>query len=165
MATAGFPLVPAGNAVTPLDREATNAPYQGVPIRMDPMFSKTADPTAAPSSTSGTSRPATGSNANRSILGNDLKITGEITSAGTGEVFGEIDGNIAAEILTVGQEGRISGSVKAGMIEVKGHVDGKITTDSFTMRATAQVAADVTYSTVVIESGAQVEGRFSKPKA
>ena len=51
------------------------------------------------------------------------------------------------------------------MIEVKGHVDGKITTDSFTMRATAQVAADVTYSTVVIESGAQVEGRFSKPKA
>ena len=33
------------------------------------------------------------------------------------------------------------------------------------MRATAQVAADVTYATVVIESGAQIEGRFSLAKA
>ncbi|RXL76515.1 polymer-forming cytoskeletal protein, partial [Citrobacter sp. AAK_AS5] len=38
----------------------------------------------------------------------------------------------------------------------------KIATQDFTMRATAQVAADVTYATLVIESGAQIEGRFSK---
>ncbi len=82
-------------------------------------------------------------------------------------MLGEIDGNLAADVLTIGQEGRVSGTVKARTVEVKGHVDGKIACSDFTMRASAQVAADVTYATVVIESGAQIEGRFSlaKPQA
>ena len=122
------------------------------------MFSKTSDPTAAPS------RPVSG-NASRSVLAGDLKITGDITSTGVVEVLGEVDGNLAADSLTIGQEGRISGTVKAKSVEVKGHVDGKIACADFTMRASAQVAADVTYSTVVIESGAQIEGRFSLAKA
>lgn len=122
------------------------------------MFSKTSDPTSAPAP-----RAAGNGNAARSVLGNDLKITGEITSSGAVEVYGEIDGNVAADTLTIGPEGRISGSVKAATVEVKGHADGKIACDSFTMRATAEVAADVTYATVIIESGARIEGRFSKP--
>jgi len=121
------------------------------------MFSKTADPTTAP-------RPTTGGNASRSVLGSDLKITGEITSSGTIEVFGEVDGNLSADTLTVGQEGRISGSVSAKSVEVKGRLDGKVASDSFTMRATSIVAADITYSALVIESGAQIEGRFARPK-
>ena len=121
------------------------------------MFSKTADPTSAP-----VPRPAGTNTGARSILASDLKITGEIASAGIVEVFGEIDGNISADSLTIGPEGRVSGAIGAAVIEVKGHVDGKIISGSFTMRASADVAADVTYETVVIESGAQIEGRFSK---
>ena len=122
------------------------------------MFSKTADPTAAP----GTGRPASAGNAGKSVLGGDLKVTGEISSSGSVEVFGEIDGNITADTLMIGQEGRVSGAVRARTVEIKGHIDGKITTQEYTMRATAQVAADVTYATLVIESGAQIEGRFAK---
>ncbi|WP_225029892.1 bactofilin family protein [Xinfangfangia pollutisoli] len=122
------------------------------------MFSKTADPTSAPP------RPTPGANASRSVLGSDLKITGEITSSGTIEVLGEIDGNLSADVLTVGIEGRLSGSVSANTVEVKGRLDGKVLTDSFTMRASAQVAADVTYSVLIIESGATIEGRFARPK-
>jgi cytoskeletal protein CcmA (bactofilin family) len=128
------------------------------------MFSKTADPTAAPGTTPAPApRPSSGSV--KSVLGTDLKINGEVTSTGSIEVFGEIDGNITAQGLTIGQEGRVTGTVKADTVEVKGRVDGKIASGSFSMRSTAQVAADVTYSTVVIESGAQIEGRFAKPKA
>lgn len=122
------------------------------------MFSKTADPTSSP-----VPRPASG-NAGKSILASDLKITGDITSAGSVEVFGEVDGNLAADALTVGAEGRISGTVRARAVEVKGHIDGKVAAQDFAMRASAQVAADVTYATVVIESGAQIEGRFSLVK-
>lgn len=124
------------------------------------MFSKTSDPSSAPMP-----RPSSGGNASRSVFGNDLKITGEITSTGTIEVMGEIDGNISADTLTIGTEGRVSGSVRAKTVEVKGHIDGKVHSESFTMRASAQVVADVTYATVIIESGAQIEGRFAKPKA
>lgn len=122
------------------------------------MFSKTADPTAAPP------RPGPGGNASRSVLGSDLRITGEITSSGTVEVMGEIDGNLTAGTLTIGHEGRVSGSIRAHTVEVKGRVDGTVDTDSFTMRSSAQVAADIAYGSLVIESGALIEGRFARQK-
>jgi cytoskeletal protein CcmA (bactofilin family) len=127
------------------------------------MFSKTADPTSAPSP--GVPRPTTsGSNTGRSVLGADLRITGEITSTGSVEVLGEIDGNITAQGLIIGQEGRVKGSVKADTVEVKGKLDGKVSCDNFTLRSTAEVKADVTTGGIVIESGAVMEGRFLKPK-
>ncbi len=125
------------------------------------MFSKTSDPTSAPS----VPRPASaGSNVGRSVLGADLKITGEVSTTGSVEVLGEIDGNITAQGLIIGQEGRVTGSVKADTVEVKGRFDGKVTCSGFTLRSTAVVKADVTTSGIVIESGAVMEGRFIKPK-
>jgi cytoskeletal protein CcmA (bactofilin family) len=125
------------------------------------MFSKTADPTSQPS----IPRPATpGSNAGRSVLGADLRITGEVVTTGSVEVLGEIDGNITAHGLIIGQEGQVKGSVKADTVEVKGKLDGKVTCDSFTLRSTAAVKADVTTAGIVIESGAAIDGRFLRPK-
>ena len=78
------------------------------------MFSKTADPTSAP--------PATGalrtSNA-KSVLAQDLRITGEITSSGSIEILGEVDGTIHARGLTVGPEGRVSGTVSAEVVDIR----------------------------------------------
>lgn len=124
------------------------------------MFNKSADPTAAPA----TARSGGAVSNTRSILASDLKITGEITSTGSVEVLGEIDGNLTARGLVIGAEGRISGTVRAETIEVKGRLDGKVDARDFTLRAAAQVAADVTYGTVVIESGASIEGRFAKAR-
>lgn len=122
------------------------------------MFNKTADPTMAPTKPSG-------SNANKSVLANDLKIVGEVTSAGSIEILGEVDGNLTAHGLIVGAEGRVSGTVRAETVEVKGRLDGKISTEGLTLRAAAQVAADITYSTVVIENGATIEGNFTLRKS
>ena len=127
------------------------------------MFSKTPDPTSAPAP--GVPRPATtGSNSGRSVLGADLRITGEVISTGSVEVLGEIDGNITAHGLIIGQGGRVKGSVKADTVEVKGTLDGKVGCESFTLRSTAVVKADVTTSGIVIESGASMDGRFLKAK-
>ena len=128
------------------------------------MFSKTSDPTSAPSAPSVPRPSAPGSNSARSVLGADLKITGEITSSGSVEVLGEIDGNITANGLIIGQEGRVKGSVTAHTVEVKGKFDGKISCELLTLRASSEVKADVNSAGLVIESGAQIEGRFTKPK-
>ena len=126
------------------------------------MFSKSPDPTTAPAITGQPARPA--GTSTRSVLASDLRITGEISSTGTIEVLGEIEGNLTARGLIVGAEGRMNGSVSAETVEVKGRLDGHVTTQSFALRSTADVAADVVYATLVIESGAQIAGKFTLKK-
>lgn len=122
------------------------------------MFSKPADTASAPA------RPAGMGGNVRSVLGADLRIVGEITSSGQIEILGEVDGTVQAQSLLVGGEGKVTGDVAAETVEVKGRLDGKVQSQSFTLRAAAQVAADVNYSTLIIESGAQIEGRFRMNK-
>lgn len=108
-------------------------------------------------------RPAS-PNAGKSVLGSDLRITGDVTSTGIVEIHGVIDGNIAARGLVIGAEGAVKGTVSAETVEVKGRFEGRASTENLTLRASADVQADVTYSAVSIESGAQIEGRFTKAK-
>lgn len=125
------------------------------------MFSKTADPTVAPAGTA--PNRATG-NTTKSVLAADLRITGEVSSTGTIEVLGEIEGNISSKGLIVGSEGRVSGTVSAENVEVRGKLDGSVATHGFALRASAEVQADILYTTLMIESGAQIEGKFTMNK-
>jgi len=124
------------------------------------MFSKTADPTSAPT------RPTMGaqSNAAKSVLAADLKITGDIRSSGSVELFGEVEGTLQAQSLVIGGDGRMSGDISAAEVDVKGQHNGRIATQTLSLRATSQVSADIGYSSLVIESGAQIEGRFTLNK-
>jgi cytoskeletal protein CcmA (bactofilin family) len=119
------------------------------------MFSKTADPASAPV------RPSTGTPSNtRSTLAADLKITGDIRSSGSIELLGEVDGTLSAQTVLIGTDGRMTGDISAEQVEIKGRHEGRVASQTFTLRASAQVKADIGYSTLVIESGAQIEGRF-----
>ncbi len=128
------------------------------------MFSKT-DPLAPTAPAQPPQQRAPNPNAGKSVLASDLRITGEISSTGAVEVYGEVDGNLAARNLMIGSEGSVKGTVSAETIEVKGALDGRVSTQSFTLRSTARVEADITYTGLVIESGAQIEGRFTRPKS
>jgi cytoskeletal protein CcmA (bactofilin family) len=128
------------------------------------MFSKTPDPTTAPAQPPAVQNRATSGGNTRSVLAQDLRITGEISSTGTIEVLGEIEGNLTARGLVVGAEGRMTGTVSAETVEVKGRLDGRVATINFALRSSAEVAADITYTTLVIESGAQIEGKFTLNK-
>lgn len=121
------------------------------------MFSKT-ETTTAPA------RTGAASGMGRSVFSNDLKVTGEVSSGGIVEVMGEVDGNLSAKGVVIGAEGRVSGTVKAETVEVRGHLEGKVATNDFTLRAPAEVAADVTYRSLIIESGATIEGHFARAK-
>ncbi len=115
-------------------------------------------PTSAPATT--VARPP-----GRSVLSADLRITGDIVAGGTLEVMGEIDGSIRAKALILTAEGRIGGTIEAESVELRGEMTGTVSTGSLALKSTAQVKADVTYSLVSIESGAQIDGSFARPKA
>lgn len=129
------------------------------------MFSKPADPNSTPAVQPPMTQNRGGGSNTKSVLAQDLRITGEVSSTGTIEVLGEIEGNLTARGLVVGAEGRMTGTVSAETVEVKGKLDGHVATHAFALRASATVAADVTYTTLVIESGAQIEGKFTLNKA
>ncbi|MFT7058954.1 MAG: cytoskeletal protein CcmA (bactofilin family) [Pseudorhodobacter sp.] len=100
----------------------------------------------------------------KSILASDLRITGDIVSQGSIEVMGEIEGSVTAVNLLVSHEGSAKGSIKAGTVDLRGTMEGNIESGNLTMRSAAKVTADVIYSTLSIESGAQVEGTFTHKK-
>lgn len=106
----------------------------------------------------------TGNSASRSVLAADLWIKGDMTSDGTIEILGEVEGKISARALIVGGEGRIKGTVSAETVEVRGRLEGRISCTGLTLRAASSVKADSTYGTLIIESGAQVDGRFTFAK-
>lgn len=101
----------------------------------------------------------------RSVLAADLRINGDIHADGSIEILGEIEGSLRAASLTVAPEGKVTGTVSAGSVDIRGQLNGAVGCNTLSLRSTSQVEADVVYETLAIESGAQVQGTFKRPKA
>ncbi len=100
----------------------------------------------------------------RTVLAADIRLSGDLGSTGTVEILGEVTGDVTAHTLIVGVEGQLKGSVSAETVEVRGHLDGRVSCVGFTLRSSAIVAAEVNYESLVIESGAQIDGKFKQAK-
>ena len=100
----------------------------------------------------------------RTVLAADIRLSGDLSSTGTVEILGEVSGDITAQTLIVGAEGLVKGSVSAEAVEGRGTLDGKVSCLSFTLRSSAVVTAEVNYDILIIESGAQIDGRFKRAK-
>lgn len=98
-----------------------------------------------------------------SILAADLVVTGVIASEGSIEVHGTVEGEIAASTVSIGQDGQMKGKVQAGQLDVQGQVSGQVAVGTLTLRAASSLDADCQSNRLVIESGATVQGRFSRP--
>ncbi len=108
--------------------------------------------TAAPVPTAGKSSEEP------SVISADLKLIGNVQSAGDVHVDGRIEGDINSRSLTVGEGARIDGSVTAERVRICGTVSGKVNATAVTIARTAQVDGDVTYQTLAVEEGAVLEG-------
>ena len=96
----------------------------------------------------------------RTVLASDIRLSGDLSSSGTVEILGVVIGDVTAQTLIVGAEGQLKGSVSAEAVEVRGHLEGRVSCVGFTLRSSAIVGAEVNYETLVIESGAQIDGKF-----
>jgi len=122
--------------------------------------------TTKPADTDMALRPPTRPNVpgGRTVLAADIRLSGDLSSSGTVEILGEVSGDITAQTLIVGAEGLVKGSVSAEAVEVRGTLDGKVSCLSFMLRSSAVVTAEVNYDILIIESGAQIDGRFKRAK-
>ena len=122
---------------------------------------------SAPSTTGAVPKPDFASSAPRpkappSILSTDLTVTGNMKTTGDIQVEGNVEGDIRAHLLTVGETAVIKGEIVADDVVVNGRVVGRVRGLKVRLTSTARVEGDIIHKTIAIESGAHFEGSVQR---
>lgn len=97
-----------------------------------------------------------------STLSADLIITGNIKTTGDIQIEGQVEGDIRAHLLTVGEGATVKGEVLADDVVVNGRVVGRVRGLKVRLTSTARVEGDIIHKTIAIESGAHFEGSVQR---
>ena len=97
-----------------------------------------------------------------SVLSSDLHIQGNVRTSGDIQIEGEIEGDIRAHLLTVGETATVRGEVIADDVVVNGRVVGRVRGLKVRLTASARVEGDIVHKTIAIESGAHFEGNVQR---
>ena len=96
-----------------------------------------------------------------STIGEDLKITGNVTSKGEIHLDGEVKGDVSCVALVLGESGKLDGNVIAEDVVIRGCLIGSIRALRVTLQAMCHVEGDVYHQSIALEQGAFFEGRSS----
>lgn len=90
-------------------------------------------------------------------------ITGDLNSDGDMRLDGAVKGYISSKArLVLGPTSRVDGDIKAANLEVSGEVHGNIfVSELLTVKSTAKINGDIVSNKLVIEAGAEFNGKCS----
>jgi cytoskeletal protein CcmA (bactofilin family) len=97
----------------------------------------------------------------RSLIGKNIVITGDISATEDLVVEGRVTGKILLNEsrLTVGEEGYLQSQITAREVVISGRVDGQIhASERVELRHTAQVTGDIVAPRLIIHQDAVVKG-------
>jgi cytoskeletal protein CcmA (bactofilin family) len=97
-----------------------------------------------------------------SVLSSDISITGNVRSSGDIQVEGNVEGDVRAQVLIVGESATVKGEVIAEEVVVHGRVVGRLRGLKVRLSSTARVEGDIVHKTIAIESGAHFEGSVQR---
>jgi len=111
------------------------------------------------------SPPSTGE---KSVIGNDLKIIGQglkILGRGTLQVDGDVEGDVQAAEVLVGEKGKVTGMVAGQQVVVRGTVLGVVCARTVALQSSCHVESDVHHMSLAIEQGAHFHGHSRRAKS
>jgi cytoskeletal protein CcmA (bactofilin family) len=85
-------------------------------------------------------------------------MVGKLISTGELDINGQIEGDVRASALTVGETGAIKGEVVAESVVVRGTVEGRIRARKVQLCSGAKVRGDIFHASLAIEPNAIFEG-------
>jgi cytoskeletal protein CcmA (bactofilin family) len=97
-----------------------------------------------------------------SILSSDLQIKGNVRSTGDIQIEGQVEGDIRAHLLTVGEGAIVKGELVADDVVINGRIVGRVRGLKVRLTSTARVEGDIIHKTIAIESGAHFEGSVQR---
>ena len=97
-----------------------------------------------------------------SMLSTDLFVTGNLKSDSGLKIEGNVDGDIRAQLIQIGEKAIIKGQIAAEEVVVNGRVKGKIRGIRVRLNNGARVEGDIVHETIAIEAGAHFEGTVKR---
>lgn len=102
-----------------------------------------------------------------SVIGPDLAIVGQkitLVCKSALVIAGEVSGDIHGDDVTVGQSGKVTGTVSARTLTIHGEINGTLRAETVALYATARINGDIVQKNLVIAEGAQFDGRVRSAK-
>ncbi len=96
------------------------------------------------------------------MLSSDLTIVGNVKSSGDIQVEGNVEGDVRAQMLIVGESATVKGEVMAEEVIVHGRVVGRLRGLKVRLSQSARCEGDIIHKTIAIESGAHFEGSVQR---
>jgi cytoskeletal protein CcmA (bactofilin family) len=100
-----------------------------------------------------------------SVISADLKLVGNLESAGDVQIDGTVEGDIKSRSVTIGEGAHIDGSIVADKVRICGSVSGQVKGTAVSITKTARVEGDVTYKTLSVDEGAVLEGHCRRSES
>ena len=102
-------------------------------------------------------RPAKGSA--KVIIGNGVKLKGDITDADEVQIDGTADVTMSADNLIVGGTGNLKGTIQAENADVWGSIDGDLKiSGTLTIQEQGSVSGSIEYQSLQIKLGGKIKG-------
>jgi cytoskeletal protein CcmA (bactofilin family) len=92
-------------------------------------------------------------------IGADLTIVGNLISKGEVHIDGDLQGDLHAGNVVIGESARITGGIVADEVVVRGMVQGSIRGKRVVLQSSSKVEGDIFHSQLAIEQGAFFEGK------
>jgi len=104
----------------------------------------------------------TTANNSQSVFTADMEIKGNITTKGSIQIDGKIEGDIACgRDITLGKVGAIKGNISVSSMTIEGAVDGNITArDRIELKATARINGDMKAKRFCAAEGVTLAGKI-----
>jgi cytoskeletal protein CcmA (bactofilin family) len=97
------------------------------------------------------------------VIGDGLKVVGNVTAEGLVEIYGEVDGEIRCKSLVLSRKAQVTGAIIAERVVINGKVEGPIHAGQVVLKSRAHVVGDINHQTLSIRKGAYFEGRSVQP--
>jgi cytoskeletal protein CcmA (bactofilin family) len=94
-----------------------------------------------------------------SVIGPDLIVTGNLETTGELQIDGDVQGDVYASRIVIGQQARVVGELVADEIVIGGIVQGSIRGNTVTFKTDSRVEGEVYHRKLAIEQGAYFEGK------
>lgn len=99
------------------------------------------------------------------LIGQSTRMKGDMTFSGMMHLDGQVEGSVIAEndndTLTISENGRVKGTIKAGNLVINGTIEGDITaTGKIEVLSQARISGNIYYVNIEMETGSQVNGQL-----